>query len=74
MAGGAGHIADMTNRLKQNRAMLKSKRERYSKYEGRYPKHDTPDKLYSKQISHPELRNIKKHIQARVEQENREVL
>lgn len=74
MAGGAGHVRDMTSRLKQNRALLTSKRERYAKYDGRYAKHDRADKLYSKTISHPELRNIKKHIQARAKSENRENL
>ena len=64
----------MIGRLKQNRTMLTSKRERYAKYKGRYAKHDRPDKLYSKTISHPELRNIKEHIQARAKTENRETL
>lgn len=61
MSHGAGHILDMINRLKQNRALRPSNRQKF-KERNRDIIHTGQHKLKDKKISAKELAVIKKRI------------
>ena len=64
MSGGAGHIADMNNRMRQNRAMKASNKPKF-KSGNRDLNFDTKNskKLFFKKVSKRELNKIKSQIQ-----------
>lgn len=71
MSNGAGHIVDMMNRMKQNRELRSSNREKFRE-KGFYTKNHFPNKEKKKEesLSEEELYLIRQRIlkQARKEQ------
>lgn len=74
---GAGHIQDMINRMKQNRAQLHSNRSKFKEnYQGGiYSKKEKSKKPNFKKIPEKELNKIKKRIRenAKVEQKRQRI-
>ncbi len=61
MSGGAGHIADMNNRMRQNRSMKASNKPKFKS--GNRDLNFNSKKLSFKKISEIELKKIKCKIQ-----------
>jgi len=78
MSFGAGHIQDMINRLKQNRALKPSNRSKFKENnrEEIYSKDKKPEVYLYKEIPENELNEIKKKIQerAKAERKNEKIL
>ncbi|MDC9723485.1 MAG: hypothetical protein PSN34_12045 [Urechidicola sp.] len=70
MSGGAGHIADMNNRMRQNRSMKASNKPKF-KSGNRDLNFDTKNskKLSFKKVSESELKLIKIQIQQDLKKE-----
>lgn len=70
MSGGAGHIADMNNRMRQNRSMKASNKPKF-KSGNRDLNFNTKNskELSFKKVSEGELNKIKSHIQQDLKKE-----
>lgn len=70
--GFEGHVFDMINRIRQNREMLQSRRERTRKIREMYIAH------YTQQTTHspdpPNLQAIKEEIRKKLQQERKRAL
>lgn len=64
MSYGAGHILDMLQRMKQNRSLMTSKRNRFKNQlrDGIHEEDTDPERLYFPEVSEEELRRIKLKI------------
>ena len=74
MGFGAGHMQDMNNRIKQNRAARPSKRSKFKKNnrEAIFSKEKASEKFIQKeQISEEELAVLKKQIRAKAKKERK---
>lgn len=72
MSGGAGHVADMNNRMKQNRSMKTSNKPKFksNNRDLNFPKGE-PQKLTFKKVSEEELTRIKNEIRQKAESERK---
>ncbi len=73
MGFGAGHIADMANQMRQNRAQLASKRSKFKENnrEGIYSSKKKPQYASYKTLSKEELNQRKKQIQEHAKAERK---
>lgn len=73
MGFGAGHIMDMANRMRQNRAQLASKRSKFKENnrEGIYSSNKKPQHPSYKTLSEEELNQRKKQIRERAKSERK---
>lgn len=64
MSYGAGHILDMIQRMKQNRSLKPSHRNRFKDQlrDGIYVEDTDPERLYFSEVSEEELHRIKLQI------------
>lgn len=64
MSYGAGHILDMIQRMKQNRSLKPSHRNRFKDQlrDGIYVEDTDPERLYFPEVSEEELHRIKLQI------------
>ena len=71
MGAGAGHVLDMINRMKQNRAQRPSNRGKFKENnrEGIYSTNKKPEQLNFKIVSEKELHKIKLLIRERAKLE-----
>lgn len=67
MGFGAGHVVDMMNRMKQNRAQQPSKRTKFKENNKNYSTDIKNKGLNFKTVSEEELAEIKKRIRERAE-------
>ncbi len=76
MSFGAGHIMDMANRMRQNRALLASKRSKFKENnrEGIYSSHKEFQHLSYKTLPEKELNQRKKQIRERIKVEQKREL
>ncbi|MFI1770368.1 hypothetical protein [Thalassobellus citreus] len=72
MSGGAGHVADMNNRMKQNRSMKTSNKPKFksNNRDLNFP-NDESEKLIFKKVSEDELTQIKNEIRGKAESERK---
>jgi hypothetical protein len=72
MSGGAGHIADMNNRMKQNRSMKASKKPKFksNNRDLNFSKSKS-EKLTFQKVSKHELIHLKKRIKRKAESERK---
>lgn len=75
MSYGAGHIIDMINRMKQNRSMLSSKRQKFKSKnrEGIYSETKKGKQVKDHSLTEEELNQLKKEIAKRTQEEHRRV-
>ncbi|WP_434036270.1 hypothetical protein [Formosa sp. 4Alg 33] len=72
MSGGAGHVADMNNRMKQNRSMKTSNKPKFKSdnRELNFSSGET-EKLTFKKVSEEELARIRTEIRKKAESERK---
>lgn len=72
MSGGGGHIADMNNRMKQNRSKKASNKPKFrsNNRDLNFPKGES-EKLTYKKVSEEELTRIKNEIRQKAESERK---
>jgi predicted nucleic acid-binding Zn ribbon protein len=72
MSGGAGHVRDMQNRMRQNRAMRSSQKDRFKSNNKNlsYSKGKS-HKLNFVEVSDEKLEEIKRDIRVKAKQERR---
>jgi hypothetical protein len=72
MSGGAGHVADMNNRMKQNRSMKTSNKPKFkSNNRDLNFSNGESKKLTFKKVSEEELTRIKTEIRKKAESERK---
>jgi hypothetical protein len=72
MSGGAGHIADMNNRMKQNRSVKKSNKPKFkSNNRDLNFSRGESQKLTFKKVSEDELNRIKNEIRQKAKSEQK---
>ena len=72
MSGGAGHVADMNNRMKQNRSMKTSNRQRFkSNNRDVSSSKGASENLSFKKVSENELIQIKREIRRKANLERK---
>ena len=72
MSGGAGHVADMNNRMKQNRSMKTSNKPKFkSNNRDLNFSQSESEKLTFKKVSEDELSQIKNEIRRKSESERK---
>ena len=72
MSGGAGQVADMNNRMKQNRSMKTSNKPKFKpKYRDVNLSKGESEKLIFKNVSEDELTQIKNEIRKKAELERK---
>ncbi len=71
MIGGAGHIMDMNNRMKQNRSMKNSQKEKFKLHNKDLVFKGDTKKLEFKQVPEKELQRIKFEIRQRAKAERK---
>ena len=76
MTGGSGHIMDMNNRIKQNRALKKARKKKFSPGFSRFHKYTQTfrKKPEAKKMSEAEFQIVKKRIEIRARKEQRKNL
>tara|TARA_R110002049_G_scaffold277604_4_gene456154 strand:- start:44 stop:328 length:285 start_codon:yes stop_codon:yes gene_type:complete len=72
MSGGAGHVADMNNRMKQNRSMKTSNKQKFksNNRDLNFSKGESGS-LSFKKVSEKELTQIKNDIREKAEKERK---
>lgn len=75
MSNGAGHIMDMINRMKQNRALRPSSRQKFKEHsrDKIYLTNKKAEQTNFKTITEKELTKIKKQIRDRANTERKKV-
>lgn len=75
MSYGAGHVFDMINRMKQNRSMLSSKRQKFKNKnrEGIYSETKKKKQAKDHNLTEEELNQLKKEIAKRTQEEHKRV-
>jgi hypothetical protein len=73
MSYGAGHIMDMIQRMKQNRSLMASKRNRFKIQlrNGNHVEDTDPERLYFPEVSEEELHRIKLQIRFKALQQRK---